>query len=182
MNIKCLAPFIQVVLVAGCGGAMAASTAAPALPVLKAPAGLSGSRHAVTAGELTHDAPVAGLAASLRDWGFRGGTEAGYRGSGKVFSVVTSRTLQFETAAGARSFVAMVGAHAPAYEGGVSTAAPITSAGRRGFVLTAGACGCATEVPQLLAVVSSGPRVTWLEATGKGATRATLTALLARAP
>ena len=172
---------LAVVLV-GCGSGAAASTPPPPLPVLSAPAGLTGSRHAVSAADLVKDAPVAGLAAKLDTFGFEGGTEADYRGAGRRFSVVTSRTLQFTSAAGARGFVAMVGSHAPAYEGGVSMAAPIRSAGRRGFVLNAGACGCATEVPQLLAVVSAGRRVSWLEATGKGATRAAVAALLAQAP
>ncbi len=169
------------VVLAGCGSGTAATTPRP-LPVLSAPAGLSGSRHAVTAADLVKDAPVSGLAAKLDRFGFEGGTEADFRGAGRRFSVVTSRTLQFASAAGARGFVALVGSHAPAYEGGVSIAAPIRSAGRRGFVLTAAACGCATEVPQLLAVVSAGRRVTWLEATGRGATRAAVAALLAQAP
>src|SRR5262249_29139539 len=152
------------------------------LPVLAPPAGLSGPRHAVTADDLVKDAPVSGLAQKLDDFGFEGGTEADYRGAGRRFSVGTSRTPRVSTPAGASAFVRLAGGHASAYEGGVALVAPIRSAGRRGFVLTAGACGCATEVPQLLAVVSAGRRVTWLEATGKGATRSAVAALLARAP
>jgi hypothetical protein len=186
VNRWCLAPLILALLVAGCGGAVAATTPAVHVraPVLAAQAvpGLSGSRHAVAAPALARDAPVAGLAEDLDSWGFVGGEEADYRGNTPVFSVVTSRTLVFATPGGARSFVSLVGANASAYAGGAALSQPIASAGRRGFLLTAGACGCATELPQRLAVVSAGRRVTWLEATGRRATAAAVTKLLASAP
>jgi hypothetical protein len=175
-----------VLLVAGCGGAVAATTPAVhvRVPVLAAHAvpGLSGPRHAVAAQALIRDAPVAGLADDLERWGFVGGEEADYRGNSPVFSVVSSRTLVFDAPVGARSFVSLVGTHASAYAGGAALSQPIASAGRRGVLLTAGACGCATEVPQLLAVVSAGRRVTWLEATGRRVTVAAVTKLLASAP
>lgn len=175
---------VVAVLVSACGSAAAETTQALHPRVLKPSAvpGLTGSVHTVTLQQLTHDAPVGDLAHDLSTWGFQSGTQADYRGDGGRFSVVTSRTLVFTKPAGARAYVAMVESHASAFEGGAALSAPITSAGRSGVLLTAGSCGCATEVPQLLAVASAGRRVTWLEVTGRTATAAAVMALLEKAP
>jgi hypothetical protein len=173
---------VLTVIVASCGDAPSATAvSAPVLPA-GAVTGLTGTRHQVTAQALVEDAPATGLEADLRTWGFMGGTEADYRGSGTRFSVVTSRTLVFASHAGARAYVSMVGAHASAYAGGAAGRIAISSLGRLGFLLTAGSCGCATEVPQLLAVVSNGGRVTWLAVTGRRVTPAAVERLLAMAP
>jgi hypothetical protein len=49
-------------------------------------------------------------------------------------------------------------------------------------LIRAAPCGCHREVPLMLAVVSRGRRVTWLEGMGPGARPAGLRALLTQAP
>ncbi len=135
-------------------------------------------RDAVTAAVLARDAPVPGLAADLERWGYVAGTEARYRRGSRRLTTVTSRTLRFRTGSGARAYVDMVGAHASAYEGLGATSSRIPA----GYLLSAGTCGCATEVPHYLAVVAAGRRVTWLEVGGRTVTPATVDRLLREVP
>ncbi|HEX5467773.1 MAG TPA: hypothetical protein VFW80_01850 [Gaiellaceae bacterium] len=143
---------------------------------------MTGTPHALSAEDLARDAPVATLASDLHTWKYVRGAEVEYRGDSSRFSSVVSRTLLFATPAGARSYVTMVGANPAAFMGLGTTVAPVRSNGRSGYLLTAGSCGCATEVPQLLAVVSAGRTATWLEATGRRTSRSAVLELLRFAP
>ncbi len=174
-----------VLLAAGCGsGAAGGSSAVAPLPVLPASAlaGLTTTDSVVTAADLTHDAPIAGFADRLSQWGYRGGSQRVFRGNTGDFSNVVSRTLEFGTAAGAASYVKLVDDRVADFFGRGSKVAPLTAAGRSGYLIQAAPCGCHRETPVYLAVVSSGPRVTWLYGTGPGAHPAGLRTLLAQAP
>ena len=172
-------------LAAGCGGASAASSQPSAqLPVLPGAALplLTATDTAVTAVDLTHDAPIAGFAAQLESWGYQRGTQRVFRGNQGAFTNVVSRTLQFGSGGGAAAYVRLVDGRVADFFGRGSKVAVLTSSGRRGYLITAAPCGCHRETPILLAVLTQGRRVTWLYGTGPGARPARLRALLVQAP
>jgi hypothetical protein len=173
------------VLAVGCGGAGAGSSQPPApLPVLPAAALplLAPADTAVTAVDLTHDAPIAGFAAQLESWGFERGTQRVFRGNHGAFTNVVSRTLQFGSDGGAAAYVRLVDGRVADFFGRGSKVAALSSTGRHGYLITAAPCGCHRETPVLLAVLSQGRRVTWLYGTGPGARPTRLRALLVQAP
>jgi hypothetical protein len=137
----------------------------------------------VTAHGLTADANIASLSDTLSHLGFVVGAQRTFQGQSKHrLQLVISRTLRFTNAAGARGFVRFVRRHAGDYVGQVPTVQPLSSGGRTGSLIAAPLCACHMAQPALLALVSSGRDVTWLEINGPGATPATLAALLERAP
>jgi hypothetical protein len=151
-----------------------AASAVPYLPSTTAP---------VTAHDLAADANIASLSDTISHLGFVVGAQRTFQGQSKHrLQLVISRTLRFTTAAGARGFVRFVRRHAGDYVGQVPTVKPLRSGGRPGSLIVAPLCACHMAQPALLALVSSGRDVTWLEINGPGATPATLAALLARAP
>lgn len=171
--------------VSGCGsGSAGGSSAMSPLPVLPASAlaGLTTVDSSLSAVDLTHDAPIAGFADRLAQWGYRGGTQRIFRGSKGDFTNVVSRTLEFDSAAGATAYVQLVDDRVVDFYGRGSKAAPITQGDRSGYLIQAAPCGCHRETPVFLAVLSAGPRVTWLYGTGPGARAAGLRALLPQAP
>ena len=171
--------------VAGCGsGSAGGSSAIAPLPVLPASAltGLTAADSSLSATDLTHDAPIAGFADRLSQWGYRGGTQRVFRGSKGDFTNVVSRTLEFGSAEGATAYVQLVDDHVADFYGRGSKVAPISDGDRSGFLIQAAPCGCHRETPVFLAVLSAGSRVTWLYGTGRGARAARLRALLTQAP
>ena len=171
-------------LVAACGGGggAAAGAATADLPVLRSVPGLAAEDRVLDAEALTHDAPLAGLAANLRHWGFVGGREREFKGASKTFTDVVSRTLLFRRSAGAAAYVAYVADHAASYWGPGTAVRPVTSAGRTGFFVRGASCGCHRENPILITVVSRRARVSWLLVNGPGATRSRAEALAAQMP
>ena len=158
---------------------------AATLPVLDAAAlpRLTATTHAVAARDLASD--VAGgtrFERLLRTWGYSGGRERDFQGESPRIDRVVSRTLAFERASGAHAYVEYVGTHAAALYGAGSSARPVTSRGRSGYLFEAASCACHRATPTVLAVLTRGTRVTWLEANGGAVTPAVALALLARAP
>ena len=145
-------------------------------------AGLTTADSQLSAVELTHDAPIPGFADRLSQWDYRGGTQRVFRGSTGDFTNVVSRTLEFGSAEGAAAYVKLVDDRVAAFYGRGSKVAPLSDAGRSGYLIEAAPCGCHRETPVFLAVLSAGPRVTWLYGTGPGAHAAGLRALLTQAP
>jgi hypothetical protein len=173
------------VAVSGCGSASAGgSSAMSPLPVLPASAlaGLTTVDSSLSAVDLTHDAPIPGFADRLSQWDYRGGTQRIFRGSKGDFTNVVSRTLEFGSAAGAAAYVQLVDDRVADFYGRGSKAAPLSQGDRSGYLIQAAPCGCHRETPVFLAVLSAGPRVTWLYGTGPGARAAGLRALLTQAP
>lgn len=169
-------------LAAACGGSGIAS--GPPLPVLaqRAVAYLPSHTTTVTAASLEGDLPNSGLGPRLSRWGFVAGSQRSFQGYSRRLEVVVSRTLEFRTPSGARAYVSFVARNAGAYVGQVPVVEALTSANRRGVAITAPLCACHLASPMLLAVLSAGRRVTWLEVNGPAASRRTLLALVARAP
>lgn len=160
---------------AGCGGA--SSQELPLLPPSALP-GLSSSTESVSADDLAGEFgagadPVSGLA---------DGRERVFQGESHDLDRVVSRALEFEDTQSAQAYLDYFHAHlADAYGPGTS-ASPIESNGREGYLIDPAACACHRAEPTLTALVAEGPRVTYLEINGGGAKRDALEALLAEAP
>ena len=164
-----------------CGGA-SNSAPLPALPAAAAPK-LSVETHRVDADALAADTGrKLPLAAKLEAWGFERGVERVFQGHSRGFDRIVSRTLEFADGHGGSAYVRYLAAHVEVLFGAGSTARPLTSRGRTGFLLDAASCACHRAEPTLAAVLGRGRRVTYLEVNGGGATPAALRALLAQAP
>ena len=171
---RVLAFVAAVAFLAGCGES--ASHELPVLPPSALP-GLSSSTEAVTADDLAADFGAGAEISSLVD-----GRERVFQGESHDLDRVVSRTLEFEDEAGAQAYLDYFHSHlADAYGPGTS-ASPIESEGRIGFLIDPAACACHRAEPTLTALVAEGPRVTYLEVNGGGAKRDRLEELLANAP
>jgi hypothetical protein len=171
-----LAPGLLVLLVlAACGS----STRPEQLPLLPASAlpGLSYSTEDVTASDLSAD-----LGAQAQIAGFVRGEERVFQGESHRFDRVVSRTLEFEDAAAAARYVSLLQAHVAELYGTGTNATALESEGRHGYLIDAASCACHRAEPTFAAVVSHGPRVTYLEVNGGGAKPAAVEALLELAP
>jgi hypothetical protein len=154
----------------------------PVLPAAAVPY-LPSHAVALTSHDLIADASIAALPGELSTLGFVVGGQRTFQGpSQHRLQLVISRTLRFQTVAGARGFVRFVSEHAGDYVGEIPTVKPLTSRGRSGSLIVAPLCACHMAQPALLALVSSGRTVSWLEINGAAAKPALLVSLLARAP
>jgi hypothetical protein len=159
---------------AGCG-----ESASPELPVLPPSAlpGLSSAAEPVSADDLAADFGAGAEVSNLVD-----GRERVFQGESHDLDRVVSRTLEFEDGASAQAYMDYFHSHlADAYGPGTS-ASPIESKGRQGYLIDPAACACHRAEPTLAALVAEGPRVTYLEVNGGGAKRDRLEELLAQAP
>ena len=136
----------------------------------------------LTAADLAREIRRPALARGPAPVGFTAAAERSFQGESHRLTVVDSRTLDFRTAAGARSFVTFVHAHVAAYLGVFPTVHRSAAGGRSGWTFRAQSCACPGSMPLWLGVTSAGRRVTWLEINGPTATARTLAALEARAP
>jgi hypothetical protein len=173
---------------AACGGTdrdagERASGAAPppALPARAIPY-LDSRANTLSPAALARESGQPVLRARLAQWGFDGGTRRYFQGESRRLQVVDSRALRFRDAAGAAAFVGFVRTHPGSFLGGAVSPRPFSSRGRQGIVLRAAPCACHLATPALLAVLSRGRLVTWLEINGPRATVGALAALAAKAP
>lgn len=166
-------------LIAGCGG----SQAAP-LPVLAGSAlpELSSSAHEVDLKDLARDFGPSDANFEGKIRGFLRGRERVFQGESHRFDRVVSRTLEFENAADAASYVAFYRSQLTSVFGTGSNASPLESKGRKGYLVDAAACACHRAEPTLAAILFRGARVTYLEVNGGGAKPPAVIALLAQAP
>jgi hypothetical protein len=182
--LRCVPALLAAVaLASGCGESRAAPPPAPP-PVLPARAVsyLPSRSRTLTAADLVHAAPGPMLSRSLARWGYVVGSERTFQGQSHLLQVVVSRTLQFRTATGAAAYVRYVHRNARAVFGAPPTGRPLETNSRRGWLFTLAPCACHMATPVLVAVASSGPRVSWLEVNGPDANVRSLTALLRLAP
>lgn len=149
------------------------ATAVPYLP---------SSTTTLTPAGLAREAQDRALSGELDGWGYLGGRRRSFQGSSHDLQLVDSRTLRFRDAAGATAFVAFARRHAAAYLGSFPQVRRYAVGRRRGILATGQACRCHLANPALLAVVSRGDTVSWLEINGPKATPHRLTTLLAQAP
>jgi hypothetical protein len=159
----------------GCGEHSAAEPPT-ALPADALP-GLEVSTKSVSADDLTAD-----FGTEVAVEGFVSGTERVFQGESHDLDQVVARTLDFESPEAAKAYVELLRAHAADLYGVGTTTEPLEAAGRSGYVIDPAACACHRAAPTLTAAVSQGPRVTYLEINGDGASEAALIDLLAQAP
>src|SRR5262245_26116212 len=163
---------------AGCGSSSPSETPS-ALPVLLASAlpKLQASTESIGADGLAADF---GSAVAVK--GLEAGTERVFQGESESVDRVVSRTLEFETAAAAKAYVDLLRTHVDDVYGTGTTAEPLESDGRTGYLIDPAACACHRAVPTLTAVLSRGQRVTYLAVNGGGVGPAAVQELLALAP
>jgi len=166
---------VLILAVGGCGS----SSPPEADPVLPADAlpGLEATTEPLTADDLAAD-----FGADVFVEGFDSGTERVFQGQSHDLDRVVSRTLEFESPGAAAAYVDLLHAHVDDLYGVGTTAEPFEEGGRSGYLIDPAACACHRASPTLTAAVSDGPRVTYLEINGDGATRETLGQLLRVAP
>jgi hypothetical protein len=114
--------------------------------------------------------------------GFVSGTERVFQGSSRDLDRVVSRSLEFESPAAATGYVELLRAHVDDLYGVGTTAKPYEEGGRSGYLVDPAACACHRASPTLTAVLADGPRVTYLEVNGDGASRPAVEMLLSKAP
>jgi hypothetical protein len=166
---------------AGCGGGGRAAAPPPVLPA-GAVRYLPSTSRTLDAADLARETGVHQLAGDLSRWGFVAGEERAFQGQSRMLQTVVSRTLEFRDAAGAEAYVSFIRGHTSTYLGDFARANPLADRRRRGWLFVAAPCACHMANPLLVAVVSRGSRVTWLEVNGPDATGHTLRMLLDEAP
>ena len=166
---------LLVLVLSGCGS----SSPPEAEPVLPADAlpGLEATTQPLAADDLAGD-----FGSDVPVEGFLSGTERDFQGESHDLTRVVSRTLEFESPEAAHAYVDLLRTHVDDLYGAGTTAEPLQAGGRRGYVIDPAACACHRATPALTAAVSNGPRVTYLEINGDGATRERLGELLRIAP
>jgi hypothetical protein len=113
---------------------------------------------------------------------FARGRERVFQGESHDLDRVVSRTLEFDDAAAAQAYLRYYQSHLALAYGSGTSASPIESEGREGYLIDPAACACHRAEPTLAALVVEGPRVTYLEVNGGGAKPDRLKGLLAEAP
>lgn len=172
---RCALVLLGLLVFGGCG-----SSAPPeAQPVLSTDAlpGLEETTEPVTAEDLAADF---GTGVSVD--GLVSGTERVFQGESHDLDRVVSRTLEFESPEAAAGYVDLLRMHVDDLYGAGTTAEPFEEGGRTGYLIDPAACACHRASPTLTAALADGPRVTYLEVNGGGATPAAVKELLARAP
>lgn len=144
------------------------ASAVPYLPSVHKP---------LRAGLLQREDEAPGLAGKLSAWGFQAGAERYFQGESHRLQVVDSRTLRFHDASGAAAYVGFMRSHLAPYLGTFPKVRRI----RAGIMATGQECQCHLANPALLAMITHGRTVTWLEINGPGATQRRLTELISQA-
>jgi hypothetical protein len=181
-HLRPLALTLALAAAAGCGGAQAATTQPqPTLPARAIPY-LPSTVRDLSADDVAPPRTLAGLGRDLERWGFRAASERTFQGQSQRLRVVVSRTLEFDGASGARSYVDWVHRHAQAVLGSDAGQQPLRSRGRRGWLVQLAACACHMATPAMVGFVAGGTRVSWLEVNGPTARPRVFRHLLERAP
>jgi hypothetical protein len=144
--------------------------------------GLAATTEPVTAEDLEADFGAASSAGDVDISGFVSGRERVFQGESQRFDRVVSRTLEFEDADSASAYIELLREHAADLYGVGTTAREVRSDGRGGVLIDPASCACHRAEPTLSAAVSRGPRVSYLEVNGGGATPTALEDLLRQAP
>ena len=166
-------------LIAGCGGSQASPL--PLLPASAVPK-LSSSTQDVALKDLAAEFGPSDADFAGRITGFLRGRERVFQGESHRFDRVVSRTLEFENGADAGAYVGFFRSQLTSVFGSGSSASPLESKGRKGYLVDAAACACHRAEPTLAAIVARGARVSYLEVNGGGAKPAAVLDLLAQAP
>jgi hypothetical protein len=169
-----------VACLAGCGGAGAHHPAATGVLPASAIA-LPAVTRSLTAVDVQKDSSLHGLAARLHEWGFLGGRQRTFQGESKRLTLVVSRSLTFNRAAGATTFVSYLDRHVDSFYP-FAVSKPLTLAGQSGWLIKPPLCACHLAEPLYVGVTAAGRQVRWLEINGPRATGVLLASLLAMQP
>jgi hypothetical protein len=136
---------------------------------------------ALTATDVQKDSSLHGLAARLHQWGFLGGWQRTFQGESRRLTLVVSRSLTFNRAAGATAFVSYLDQHVNSFYP-FAVSKPLTVAGQSGWLIKPPLCACHMAEPLYVGVTAAGRDVRWLEINGPRATGVLLASLLAAQP
>jgi hypothetical protein len=166
-----------------CGSGSASSSSNPPPAVLPASAVpyLPSTAQVLDASSLAHQDALPAVADKLSGWGFRGAAQRTFQGQSKHLQIVVSRTVQFDTAAGARAYLDYLRANANTVYG-VSTQKPQSNRGRSGVVVHPQACACHMAAATFMGLLQDGSRVSYLSLTGPKASASLLQQLETLAP
>jgi hypothetical protein len=130
---------------------------------------LDSRARALSASTLAEDSLAPELEKALEDWDYLTGLEREFSGKTTTFDHVVARTLLFESADGAKAYLAWLGQHADNVLGRAQPA-DLQPLGESGVAFTLAGCGtCKKELPTFLAGWRRGATVLSLLASGSGA-------------
>jgi len=167
---RLLVPLLLALAAAGCGSGEESAAPAPATLSGSALQELDSRQRTLDAETLAEDSygPEA-LARVLAEGGYTIGSEREFSGKSRTFDHVVARTLHFESAAGAESYLDWLRLHPDDFLGR-SEPAKLAPPGQSGVAFALAACGsCKKEVPTFLAGWRRGEVVLTLLAGGSGA-------------
>jgi hypothetical protein len=164
-----------------CGGQASAKAEPPAVLPASAVPYLPSSFRALDADALAKADGILALSDHLDGWGFRSAAQRTFQGQSQKLQIVVSRTVDFDTADGARQYLDFLQKHVDTVYG-QTTLKPLSSDGRTGVIGTPQACACHMASASILAMLRRGSRVTFLELTGPKAGAPLLRQLERRAP
>jgi hypothetical protein len=118
---------------------------------------------------------AAGLAA-----GFVAGRQRTFQGSSKDLTLVRDRELLFASAEGATTYLNSVRKQATAYFGEATGVTALTQGSRTGSLFVPPECACHGANPVLTAVLTDGPRLSWVTINGPLATKHRLQEVLSQ--
>ena len=180
-----LACFVAAVPAASaCGSGSASSSSADAPPAVLAASAvpyLPSTAQVLDASSLAHQDALPAVADKLSGWGFRSAAQRTFQGQSKHLQIVVSRTVQFDTPAGASAYLDYLRANADTVNG-VSTQKPQTNRGRSGVVVHPQACACHMAAATFIGLLRDGSRVSYLSLTGPTASASMLQQLETLAP
>ena len=180
-----LALIVAVLLAApACGSGSAGSSSAdppPAVLPASAVPYLTSTAQVLDASSLAHQDALPAVADKLSGWGFRSAAQRTFQGQSKHLQIVISRTVQFDSPAGASAYLDYLRANANTVYG-VSTQKPQRNRGRSGVVVHPQACACHMAAATFLGLLRDGSRVSYLSLTGPTASASLLQQLETLAP
>lgn len=183
MPLACFAAAVLAASACGGGSSAGSSSAAPPPAVLPASAVpyLPSSAQVLDASSLAHQDALPSVADRLSGWGFRSAAQRTFQGQSKHLQIVISRTVQFDSPAGASAYLDYIRANANTVYG-VSTQRPQRNRGRIGVVVHPQACACHMAAATFIGLLQDGSRVSYLSLTGPKASVSMLQQLETLAP
>ncbi|MFL6049755.1 MAG: hypothetical protein ACJ738_08250 [Gaiellales bacterium] len=184
-GVTALALMVAALLAASaCGNGSAASSSShppPAVLPASAVPYLPSTAQVLGASSLAHQDALPAVADKLSGWGFRSAAQRTFQGQSKHLQIVVSRTVQFDSPAGARAYLDYLRANANSVYG-VSTQEPQSNRGRSGVVVHPQACACHMAAATFMGLLQHGSRVSYLSLTGPKASASLLQQLETLAP
>jgi hypothetical protein len=181
MPLASLVAVLLAVSACGSGSSAASSSDPPAVLPASAVPYLPSTAQVLDASSLAHQDALPAVAGKLPGWGFRSAAQRTFQGQSKYLQIVISRTVQFDSPAGARAYLDYLRANANTVYG-VSTQRPQSNRGRSGVVVHPQACACHMAAATFMGLLQDGSRVSYLSLTGPKASASLLQQLETLAP